>query len=283
MLSLAKGVDVMQGIDCVRPQRIAVVGSGAAGLTATHLLQQKHQVTLFESADRLGGHTNTITLTEGPDAGLSIDTGFIVMNHRNYPLLTRLFEQLGVHLQDSDMSFGYYDKISDLQYCGSGIQGLFAQRRNIIRPRFYHLNREINRFFKTATLDIEKGLDPSESLGDYLTRNHFSQDFIDHHLIPMGSAIWSTPCNEMLFFPAQNFMRFFQNHGLLGIQNRPQWRTVCGGSRTYIDKMRQEWRHVSVITRRISLQLYVTKSVIVDYNGRREEFDVGSCNACQPF
>ncbi|MFL2876456.1 MAG: NAD(P)/FAD-dependent oxidoreductase [Pontiellaceae bacterium] len=231
----------------IAPQSIAVIGSGAAGLTATHLLQQKHQVTLFEASDRIGGHTNTITLQKGADAGLKIDTGFIVMNHRNYPLLTKLFESLNVPLQDSDMSFGYYDLPSGLQYCGSGLSGLFAQRKNLIRPRFYRLIKEVFRFFSTASVDASKGLHPEETLGDYLKRNHFSQDFIDHHLIPMGSAIWSTPCEDMMAFPAQSFMNFFKNHGLLGIKDRPQWRTVQGGSCTYIELMQQKWKNVTII------------------------------------
>lgn len=231
----------------IAPQSIAVIGSGAAGLTATHLLQQKHQVTLYEASDRIGGHTNTITLQKGADAGLKIDTGFIVMNHRNYPLLTKLFESLNVPLQDSDMSFGYYDLPSGLQYCGSGLSGLFAQRKNLIRPRFYRLIKEVFRFFSTASVDASKGLHPEETLGDYLKRNHFSQDFIDHHLIPMGSAIWSTPCEDMMAFPAQSFMNFFKNHGLLGIKDRPQWRTVQGGSCTYIELMQQKWKNVTII------------------------------------
>ena len=231
----------------IAPQRIAVIGSGAAGLTATHLLQQKHQVTLFEASDRIGGHTNTITLQKGADAGLKIDTGFIVMNHRIYPLLTKLFESLNVPLQDSDMSFGYHDLPSGLQYCGSGLSGLFAQRKNLFRPRFHRLIKEIFRFFSTASIDASKGLHPGETLGAYLKRNHFSQDFIDHHLIPMGSAIWSTPCEEMMAFPAQSFMNFFKNHGLLGIKDRPQWRTVQGGSCTYIERMQQQWKNVTLI------------------------------------
>ena len=207
----------------------------------------KHQVTLFEASDRIGGHTNTITLQKGADAGLKIDTGFIVMNHRNYPLLTKLFESLNVPLQDSDMSFGYHDLPSGLQYCGSGLSGLFAQRKNLFRPRFHRLIKEVFRFFSTASMDASKGLHPGETLGAYLKRNHFSQDFIDHHLIPMGSAIWSTPCEEMMAFPAQSFMNFFKNHGLLGIKDRPQWRTVQRGSCTYIERMQQQWKNVTLI------------------------------------
>ncbi len=227
---------------------IAVIGSGAAGLTATHLLQRRHRVTLIEQDTRLGGHTNTVIIPDGPDAGTPVDTGFIVMNHRNYPLLTRLFEQLGVNLRDSSMSFGYYDIPSGLQYCGSGLDGLFAQRSNLIRPGFHRMVRDVMRFFKTAQADLsDRGLE-DETLGEYLARYRFSRTFIDHHLIPMGSAIWSTPCEEMMSFPAQSFLQFFNNHGLLSLNERPQWKTVLGGSGDYIERMRKQWTNAGIRT-----------------------------------
>ena len=264
----------MEQNNMMAQQRIAVIGSGAAGLTTTHLLQQKHQVTLFEASNRIGGHTNTITLQKGPDAGLKIDTGFIVMNHRNYPLLTKLFTSLNVPLQDSNMSFGYHDLPSGLQYCGSGLSGLFAQRKNLIHPRFHRLIKEVLRFFSTASQDASSGLHPDETLGAYLKRNHFSQDFIDHHLIPMGSAIWSTPCEEMMAFPAQSFMNFFKNHGLLGIKDRPQWRTVKGGSCTYIDLMQKQWENVTIIPNaRIDHIQRINGGIEIQRIGKIETFD----------
>ena len=228
------------------PKRIAVVGSGVAGLTATHLLQRKHAVTLFEKDRRLGGHTNTVTIPDGPDAGTPVDTGFIVMNHRNYPLLTQLFEQLGVQLRDSDMSFGYHDLPSGLQYCGSGLNGLFAQRANLFRPSFHRMVRDTLRFFKTAKSDLDNPDLAKETLGDYLARNGFGREFIEHHLIPMGSAIWSTPCGNMLDFPARSFIQFFDNHGLLSVNDRPQWKTVVGGSSDYIEQMSKSWSNVDI-------------------------------------
>ena len=228
------------------PLNIAVVGSGAAGLTAAHLLQRRHRVTLLEKNVRLGGHTNTFVIPEGPDAETPVDTGFIVMNDRNYPLLTRLFDQLGVELRNSDMSFGYHDAPSGLQYCGSGLDGLFAQRENLVKPAFLRMVRDTLRFFRTAEADLEQADLIRESLGDYLKRNGFRQDFIDHHIIPMGSAIWSTPCEQMMDFPALSFIRFFHNHGLLTVRNRPQWKTVTGGSCTYIERMKKDWRQVDV-------------------------------------
>lgn len=230
------------------PKHIAVIGSGAAGLVAAHLLQRKHRVTLIEKELRLGGHTNTVVVPSGPDAGTPIDTGFIVMNHRNYPLLTRLFEQLGVRLRDSDMSFGYYDIPSGLQYCGSGIDGLFAQRINLFRPGFHRMVRDVARFFRIAQRDLSEGYPKNETLGEYLERNRFGKDFIDHHLIPMGSAIWSTPCERMMEFPAMSFLQFFNNHGLLSLKDRPQWRTVAGGSCDYIRRMKSQWQAVDIQT-----------------------------------
>jgi predicted NAD/FAD-binding protein len=230
------------------PLNIAVIGSGAAGLTSTHLLQRKHRVTLFEKDRRIGGHTNTVMIDEGPDSGTPVDTGFIVMNHRNYPLLTKLFDQLGVELRDGDMSFGYHDLPSGLQYCGSGIDGLFAQRPNLFKPSFHRMVRDVMRFFKTADIDLQQQNLRDETLGEYLHRNRFGKAFIDHHLIPMGSAIWSTPCEEMMDFPAQSFLQFFQNHGLLTINDRPQWRTVVGGSSSYIERMKSSWSNVDIRT-----------------------------------
>jgi predicted NAD/FAD-binding protein len=229
-------------------KNIAVVGSGVAGLTAAHLLQRKHNVTILEKSERIGGHTNTVIIPDGPDAGTPVDTGFIVMNHRNYPFFTKLLAQLNVELRDSDMSFGYHDVPSGLQYCGSGLDGLFAQRKNIISPAFHRMVRDTLRFFKTAQQDLNNTGLATESLGDYLKRNKFGPEFIEHHLLPMGSAIWSTPCEEMLEFPALSFMQFFHNHGLLTVNDRPQWRTVVGGSCSYIEKMKAEWKNVKIRT-----------------------------------
>lgn len=224
-----------------QPLKIAVIGSGVAGLTATHILQRKHKVTLFEKEWQMGGHTHTEIIPSGPDEGTPVDTGFIVMNHRNYPLFTQLLEQLGVDLQESDMSFGYHDLPSNLQYCGNGLDGLFAQRKNMFDPSFLKMVADISRFFRFAEKDLASPSFPDETLRVYLTRRGLGEAFINHHLIPMGSAIWSTPCEEMMRFPAQSFLQFFQNHGLLSVKNRPQWKTVVGGSQTYIDRMLASW------------------------------------------
>lgn len=223
-------------------QNIAVIGSGAAGLSVAHLLQRRHRVTLFEKNDYAGGHVNTICLPAGPDAGTLVDTGFIVMNHRNYPVFTRLLDQLKVTLRDSEMSFSYHDEASGLQYSGGGLNGLFGQRRNLFNPAFYRMVRDVFRFFRQAQGDLHAGRMNDITLGDYLKGGGYGDYFIRHHIIPMGAAIWSTPCEEMMQFPAASFARFFENHGLLTVNDRPQWKTIVGGSRTYVDRILGEFK-----------------------------------------
>ncbi len=220
---------------------IAVVGAGVAGLTAAYLLHKRNDITIFEKNDYPGGHTHTIELPDGPDRGMPVDTGFIVMNHRNYPLFTRLLDRLKVPLKNSEMSFSYYDEASGFQYSGNHLNGLFAQRKNLINLKFYTLVFEIFRFFKQARSDLESSNMQVITLGEYLNAHRFSSRFIHDHILPMGAAIWSTPCVEMLNFPAAAFIRFLHNHGLLSIRNRPQWKTVDGGSYQYVKKMFSEF------------------------------------------
>ena len=223
-------------------KNIGIIGAGVAGLTAAYLLQKKHNITLFEKNDYVGGHTHTIVIPEGPDAGIPVDTGFIVMNHKNYPFFTRLLETLGVELRDSVMSFGYHDEVTGLEYSSLHFNGLFAQRRNLFNPRFYSMLFEIMRFFREAPVALEEGKLAGLTLGDYFSRNNFSAYFITHHILPMGCAIWSTPTNTMLDFPAESFIRFYKNHGLLSVSGQPQWRTVVGGSHSYVKKILADFK-----------------------------------------
>ena len=226
--------------------KIAIIGSGIAGLSAAHYLEKQFCVSLFEKNDRLGGHTNTVNVLEDNNQ-IAIDTGFIVMNNKNYPNFSSLLKELDIPLFDSNMSFGYHDHDSDLQYSGSGINGIFAQRKNIFSLNFHILIKEILRFYKQAKIDLsENSVNIDESLNDYLRKYNFNYRFIDHHLIPMGSAIWSTPYKDMLNFPAQNFLNFFNNHGLLSLKERPKWKTITGGSTTYIKKMVSSWNNVNI-------------------------------------
>ena len=215
-------------------QKIAVIGGGVAGIVSAYLLQQQHQVTLFEQNDYLGGHTNTIEITEGPDAGLAVDTGFIVLNDATYPLFRKFLARLGVATRVSEMSFGFQCLQSGLVYAGNDLNGLFAQRRNLVNPSFYRFLQEILRFGRNAKKDLAAGTVPQVTLGEYLQQGKYQQFMIDNYLLPMAAAIWSTPTMQAAEFPAAAFLRFFSNHGLLSFRNRPQWRTVVGGSYAYV-------------------------------------------------
>jgi predicted NAD/FAD-binding protein len=214
--------------------KIAVVGGGVAGIVSAFLLQQKHEVTLFEKNAYLGGHTNTIVIEEGPDAGLAVDTGFIVLNDVNYPLFQKFLSRLDVETRDSEMSFGFQCLQSGLVYSGNNLNSLFAQRRNLVSPSFFRFLREIGRFNRQARRDLATGSVPQVTLGEYLQRGQFSRYMIENYLLPMTAAIWSTPTLRAADFPAEAFLRFFKNHGLLSLRNGPQWKTVVGGSFAYV-------------------------------------------------
>ncbi len=216
---------------------IAIIGSGISGLVTAYLLSRKHEVTLFESGSKLGGHTNTIDVptANGP---LAIDTGFIVYNDRTYPNFIRLLDQLGVATQPSDMSFSVQCARTGLEYNGDTLNTLFAQRRNLLRPAFYSMLREILRFNASAHKLLQAAASgTSLTLGEYLKEQRFARSFIEQYIIPMGAAIWSTDPRQMLEFPARTFIQFFQNHGLLSLRDRPQWRVIQGGSCRYIEKL----------------------------------------------
>jgi predicted NAD/FAD-binding protein len=222
-------------------QKIAVIGGGVAGIVSAYLLKQNHQVTLFEKNDYLGGHTNTIELTQGPDAGLAVDTGFIVLNDATYPLFQKFLARLGVETRVAEMSFGFQCLQSGLVYAGNDLNGLFAQRRNLLKPSYYRFLLEIARFSKQALKDLDSGSVPAVTLGEYLQQENFSSFMIDNYLLPMAAAIWSTPALRAADFPAEAFLRFFKNHGLLSFRNRPQWRTVVGGSFAYVKAFQREF------------------------------------------
>jgi predicted NAD/FAD-binding protein len=217
--------------------RIAVVGSGISGLAAAYMLASHHQVTLFEAGSYLGGHTNTIEIEHGGQQ-YALDTGFIVYNERTYPNFSRLLEQLGVATQASDMSFSVRSDRTGWEFCGSSLSGLFAQRRNLVRPAFYRMLKDILRFNRCSPTLLSDA-DDYLTLGDYVAREGFSREFLEHYLIPMGAAIWSAPPSRMREFPVAYFVRFCANHGLLSLTNRPQWRTVSGGSARYIEAMQK--------------------------------------------
>ncbi len=235
-------------------QKIAVVGGGVAGIVAAHLLQQHHQVTLFEQNDYLGGHTHTIEITQGPDAGLAIDTGFIVLNDATYPLFRKFLGRHGVETRVSEMSFGFQCHQTGLVYAGTDFNGLFAQRRNLLSPTFYRFLLEILRFCKQARDDLDRGAIASITLGEYLEQGHYSTFMVDNYLVPMAAAIWSTPAMQIHDFPAGPFLHFFRNHGLLSFRNRPKWRTVVGGSYAYVKAFAGEFTgtlHLEAMVNRV--------------------------------
>lgn len=215
--------------------RVAVIGGGIAGNTAAYHLSENHQVTLFEAGDHLGGHTHThdIVMHGQPYA---VDTGFIVFNDRTYPNFMALLDEMKVAYQPAEMSFSVRSDADRLEYNGHSLNTLFAQRRNLLRPRFLRMIREIMRFNREAPRDYEQGR-AEITLGEYLQKNRYSREFSDLYIIPMGAAIWSTDPTMMQQFPAAFFIRFFINHGLLEINNRPQWYVIKGGSREYLKPM----------------------------------------------
>ena len=214
---------------------VAVVGGGVAGVVSAHeLAKAGHQVTLFEKNAYVGGHTATVVLDQGPDAGAPVDTGFIVCNDRTYPNFHRFLADLGVSWRWSDMSFGYYDRNTGLQYAGTTLSGLFAQRANLASPSFYSFLAEVVRFGWRAEKDLGRGVLTGLTLGDYLTRVGGSRALRDHYVAPIGAAVWSAGLDEMMDFPAETFLRFFKNHGLLSLTDRARWQTVVGGSHAYV-------------------------------------------------
>jgi predicted NAD/FAD-binding protein len=216
--------------------KIAVVGTGISGLSAAWLLSKDHDVTVYERADRAGGHSNTIMVPVG-GGEIPVDTGFIVFNPRTYPNLTALFKFLEVQTHESDMSFGVSLDEGALEYCGRGLRGLFGQKRNVVSRRFWSMLTDLVRFYRNAPSDVLGSDGNRLTLGEYLDRHHYGSAFRDDHLLPMAAAIWSSAPAEILAYPAKAFIQFFENHGLLQLSRRPKWETVTGGSRSYVSRL----------------------------------------------
>ncbi len=217
--------------------RIAIVGAGVSGLVAAHLLHDRHEVTVFEAAGYAGGHTNTIRV-DTPNETHEIDTGFIVFNDRNYPSFERLVGGLGVAWQPSTMSFSVSDATGDFEYSSASPNGLFANRRHLLAPSFHRMVADLARFNRAARELLLPGLAGSgPSLGDWLERQRFSSAFVDRLIVPQASAVWSADPRQMWSFPARFLAEFFDHHGMLGFRDRPQWRTIRGGSKRYVEAL----------------------------------------------
>jgi predicted NAD/FAD-binding protein len=220
--------------------RIAIVGSGIAGLASSWLLSRVHEVTLFEANDYLGGHTHTHEV-EIAGQHHAVDSGFIVYSPRHYPLLTRLFAELGVDSQPTTMSFSVRSEASGLEYNAGSLDGLFCQRRNLLSPRFLGMVRDLTRFYREAPL-LLRHADDGPSLGEYLGLQRYGAAFRDEHLVPMASALWSSPPGRILEFPARHLVQFMANHQMLDLGGRPAWRVVRGGSASYVRALRARWQ-----------------------------------------
>ncbi len=261
--------------------KIAIIGSGIAGNTIAYHLHKAHDITVFESGSHIGGHTHTHDIELGGKQ-YAVDTGFIVFNDRTYHNFIALLDELGVEWQPSHMSFSVHCEKTGFEYNGTTLNSLFAQRRNFLRPSFYRMISEIMRFNKTAPELLEDG--PEIRLGDYLAQQQYSQNFIDYYIIPMGSAIWSTESRQMLEFPARFFVRFFHHHGMLTVNNRPQWRVIKGGSARYVEALTASFSDRIRLNTPVEQVRRLKRSVRVKpCNGPEETFDwvVFACHSDQ--
>jgi len=263
--------------------KIAIIGSGISGLTAAYLLNRQHDISVFEASDWVGGHTHTVDV-QVDGHHYAIDTGFIVFNDWTYPNFIELLNQLSVTYQPTEMSFSVCDPVSGVEYNGNTLNSLFAQRRNLLSPPFWGMLRDILRFNREAVDDLQQQRIASDlSLGSYLQQRGYGERFIQHYIVPMGAAIWSMSLADMLNFPLQFFLRFFKNHGLLSVTDRPQWQVIKGGSSSYVAPLSASFAE------RIRLQCPVqrverdARGVTVHSSAGSERFDkvVFACHSDQ--
>ncbi len=262
-------------------ETLGIIGTGIAGLGCAHALQRRYALTLYEKGGHVGGHANTV-LVEEPGGIIPIDTGFMTFNEVTYPHLTRLFRELGVQTQPSSMSFSVQHAQAGLEFCGSSLNLLFGQRRNLLRPGFWKMLLTINRFNQEAVECLESRRHDHQSLDEYIRERQYGDQFRDLYLIPMSSAVWSSPPERMLQFPATTLLRFFHNHGFLGLHTQHPWFTVSGGSRCYVKKLITPFRDRIQVRRGVA-QVRRDKGgvVVTDQNGEQQRFDrvILACHA----
>jgi len=251
--------------------KIAIVGTGISGLTAAYLLNREHDIVVFEKNDYVGGHTHTHDVKTN-ESSLAVDSGFIVYNEVTYPNFIKLLDQLGVQRQKTTMGFSVKSVKKNLEYAGNSLKTLFAQRLNYFRPSFWIMLRDILRFNKKGKANLAN-LSAEIKLGDYLRQNNYSRSFINHYIIPMGSAIWSTKAKSMMDIPALFFIRFFNNHGLMQVKNRSGWWVIKGGSREYVKKMIAKFDSKIRLNTAVESISRSENKIIIQVLGKEEIFD----------
>ena len=251
--------------------KIAVIGSGISGLSAAYFLSKRHKVDLFEKDDHFGGHSYTVDVEYEKNKKISVDVGFIVFNHQTYPNLINFFKENEIEIEKSNMSFSVSVKDTSIEYCGNGLNGIFANKKNLFNIKFLKMFLDIISFYKKSS--NLKNLDTKETLGNYLKKQKLSKFFIDYHLIPMVSAIWSMPPQESSTMPLKFFLNFFQNHGLFKLKNRPQWYTVKNRSRTYVNKILSKISGEYYKNYKINKIKRETNSIKIYYGDHSEFFD----------
>ncbi len=269
-------------------QKLAIIGTGIAGMGCGYFLHKDFDLTVYEQGDYVGGHTNTVSVDEDGKQ-IHFDTGFMVFNHVTYPYLTKLFEELKVETKKTSMSFSVQHVPSGLEYCGSGISGLFAQRKNIFSPKFIRMLMQISRFNKEAIelVKSDKGqVAGEETVAEFCRRNNLGEDFLHKYLIPMSGAVWSTPPLKMLEFPALTLIRFFYNHGFLGLNTQHQWWTVTGGSKNYRDKIIAPFKDKILVNNgAVSVRRESDGVVVKSKDGNEKKFDrvIFACHGDEAF
>jgi uncharacterized protein len=252
--------------------KIAVIGTGISGMLAARLLAQGNDLHVFEANNYVGGHTNTVSF-EAFGGRYAVDTGFMVFNDRTYPNFMRMLNLLGLSGRWSDMSFSVRCSKSGLEYQGSSLNGLFAQRRNLFRPSFHRMLFDILRFNRSAR-ELLREEDDSLEMGEYLARGRYSRQFIDTYLVPMGAAIWSARPDRFLHFPARFLVRFFDNHGLLSVRDHPRWQTVVGGAARYVEALTRPYAgKIRLNCPVVSIVRYEDRVMVTPQNGDGERYD----------